>query len=214
MKVILLGAPASGKGTLTGFIKKEFNAAHISTGDILRDNIARSTELGMKAKEFMDAGKLVPDELIIDIAKDRLSKDDCKESFILDGFPRTIPQAESLEKCLDELGFKLDGVINLNVPEEVLTSRITGRRVCPNCGASFHIETMKPKKEGICDECGTELIHRKDDNAEVFGKRLDEYNKLTAPLVEFYKEKGILKDIPFIEKAEDIFNEVKKELGM
>lgn len=214
MKVILLGAPASGKGTLTGFIKKEFNAAHISTGDILRDNIARGTELGMKAKEFMDAGSLVPDELIIDIAKDRLSKEDCKESFILDGFPRTIPQAESLEGCLEELGFKLDGVINLNVPEEVLVKRITGRRVCPECGASYHIETMKPQKEGICDDCGHELIQRKDDNAEVFGKRLEEYNKLTAPLVEFYKQKGILKDIPYIEKAEDIVNEVKKELGM
>lgn len=214
MKVILLGAPASGKGTLTGFIKKEFNAAHISTGDILRDNIARGTELGMKAKEFMDAGSLVPDELIIDIAKDRLSQEDCKESFILDGFPRTIPQAESLEGCLEELGYKLDGVINLNVPEEVLVKRITGRRVCPECGASYHIETMKPQKEGICDDCGHELIQRKDDNAEVFGKRLEEYNKLTAPLVEFYKEKGTLKDIPYIEKAEDIFNEVKKELGM
>lgn len=213
MKIILLGAPASGKGTLTGNIKKEFSAAHISTGDILRDNIARNTELGMKAKEYMDGGKLVPDELIIDLAKDRLKQDDCKENFILDGFPRTINQADALASMLDELGIKLDGVININVPEDILVSRITGRRVCPKCGASYHIETMKSKVEGICDECGSELIHRADDNAEVFGKRLSEYNQMTAPLIDYYKERDLLVDMPYIADANELFIEVKKALG-
>lgn len=213
MKVILLGAPASGKGTLTGLIKSECGAAHISTGDILRDNIARSTDLGKAAKEYIDAGKLVPDELIIGIAKERLAQDDCKESFVLDGFPRTIPQAEALDVMLEELGIKLDGVVNLNVPEDILYERITGRRVCPNCGATYHIKTMKPKVDGICDECGNELIQRKDDNAEVFKKRLDEYDALTKPLASYYKEKGMLYDLPYMENAKDLFEEVKKVLG-
>ncbi|MCQ2978853.1 MAG: adenylate kinase [Clostridia bacterium] len=213
MKIILLGAPASGKGTLTGNIKKEFSAAHISTGDMLRDNISRGTELGMKAKEYMDGGKLVPDELIIGLAKDRLMQDDCKENFILDGFPRTINQADALALMLDELGISLDGVININVPRDVLVSRITGRRVCPKCGASYHIETMKSKVEGICDECGSNLIHRDDDNEEVFGKRLNEYNEMTAPLIDYYKERNLLIDMPYIADANELFIEVKKALG-
>lgn len=213
MKIILLGAPASGKGTLTGNIKKEFSAAHISTGDMLRDNISRGTELGMKAKEYMDGGKLVPDELIIGLAKDRLMQDDCKENFILDGFPRTINQADALASMLDELGISLDGVININVPRDVLVSRITGRRVCPKCGASYHIETMKSKVEGICDECGSNLIHRDDDNEEVFGKRLNEYNEMTAPLIDYYKERNLLIDMPYIADANELFIEVKKALG-
>lgn len=213
MKVILLGAPASGKGTLTGNIKKEFSAAHISTGDILRDNIARGSELGMKAKGYMESGALVPDDLIIDLAKDRLSMPDCKDSFVLDGFPRTIAQAEALDTMLSDLGINLDGVININVPEDILVSRITGRRVCPKCGASYHIETMKSKVEGICDECGSELIQRKDDNAETFSKRLEEYKNMTAPLIGYYKEKNLLFDMPYIADAQELFNEVKKVLG-
>jgi len=209
MNIMLFGAPGAGKGTQAKFLIEEFGIPQISTGDILRGAISEGTEMGLEAKKFMDEGKLVPDSTMIGIIRDRLAKDDCKKGFILDGFPRTLAQAEALEVLLTEMNIALDKVISLNVPDELIVDRITGRRVCPDCGGSFHIEFNPSKVEGVCDFCGGKLILRKDDNAETVGKRLEAYHAQTRPLFDFYTTKGILVDIDGTkdvkEVAEDVF---------
>ncbi|HEY8499234.1 MAG TPA: adenylate kinase [Clostridia bacterium] len=215
MRIVLLGAPGAGKGTQAGVLSKKLDIPHISTGDIFRANVQNGTELGLKAKEYMDSGKLVPDDLTISIVKDRLLKSDCQRGFILDGFPRTIPQAENLDNELNSLGIKLDAAINLEVPDEVIVRRMKNRRVCGECGKPYNILTLKPKREGICDVCGGHLLIRDDDREETVRERLRVYYKNTEPLIEYYDSKGILynfdgtKDIEvttgeIIEKLEQI----------
>ncbi len=191
LNIILMGPPGAGKGTQATRIIDAFHLPHISTGDIFRENIAKGTELGLKAKAVIERGDLVPDELTIDLVASRLAQDDCRNGYLLDGFPRTIPQAEALEVLGPKIGRAVNLVIDITVPDEVLMQRIAGRRVCPKCGASYNIHSMKPQKEGICDRCGAELIQRKDDNPESFQIRLDNYYAQTAPLVDFYKAKGL-----------------------
>ncbi len=207
MKLILLGAPGAGKGTQAKWIREEYGIPHISTGDILRKNVAEGTELGKEAKKYMDEGKLVPDELIIGMVKERLAQEDCKKGFILDGFPRTIRQAEELEKITD-----IDAVLNIHVPFDKLIERITGRRSCPKCGAVYHIKYNPPKKEGICDVCGTPLIQRDDDKEETVKNRLKTYEEQTAPLIEYYEKKGKLITVEGQEKVEDTIALVREAL--
>lgn len=191
LNIILMGPPGAGKGTQATRIIDEFHIPHISTGDIFRENISKGTELGLKAKAIIERGDLVPDDLTIDLVRSRLSQDDCKAGYLLDGFPRTIAQAEALKAMGPEIGRPVTLVVDITVPDEILMQRIAGRRVCPKCGASYNIHSMKPAKEGICDRCGAELIQRKDDNPESFQIRLDNYYAQTAPLVDFYKAEGI-----------------------
>ena len=190
LNIILMGPPGAGKGTQATRIIDAFGLPHISTGDIFRENISKGTELGLKAKAIIERGDLVPDDLTIDLVKSRLSQDDCAKGYLLDGFPRTIAQAEALREMGPKIGRAVNLVIDITVPDEVLMERIAGRRVCPKCGASYNVNSMKPAKEGICDRCGAELIQRKDDNPESFKIRLDNYYAQTAPLVEFYKAEG------------------------
>lgn len=213
MNIMLFGAPGAGKGTQAKFLIEKYGIPQISTGDILRAAIKEGTAMGIEAKKFMDDGKLVPDSTIIGIIKDRLSEDDCKKGFILDGFPRTLAQAEALEVLMKEMNIKLDKVISLNVPDELILGRIVGRKVCPVCGASFHVEFNPPKVEGKCDLCGADLITRKDDNAETVTKRLTEYHSQTAPLFDFYQSRGVLVDIDGTKKMEDITKEIFDILG-
>ena len=213
MNIMLFGAPGAGKGTQAKFLIEKYGIPQISTGDILRAAIKEGTAMGLEAKKFMDDGKLVPDSTIIGIIKDRLSEDDCKKGFILDGFPRTLAQAEALEVLMKEMNLKLDKVISLNVPDELILGRIVGRKVCPVCGASFHVEFNPPKVEGKCDLCGADLITRKDDNAETVTKRLTEYHSQTAPLFDFYQSRGVLVDIDGTKKMEDITKEIFDILG-
>lgn len=213
MNLMLFGAPGAGKGTQAKYLIEKYGIPQISTGDMLRAAIAAKTAMGMEAKGYMDAGKLVPDSTIIGIIKDRLAEDDCREGFILDGFPRTLTQAEALESLMKEMGISLDKVISLNVPDELIVGRITGRRVCPKCGASFHIEFNPSKVEDICDYCGAELIIRKDDNAETVKSRLESYHMQTAPLIAYYKDMGVMieldgtKDVSEVTK--DMFDLLK-----
>ncbi len=207
MKLILLGAPGAGKGTQAKWISKEYGLPHISTGDILRHNVKEGTELGKEAKKYMDAGGLVPDELIIKMMKERLAQEDCKGGFILDGFPRTINQAEELEKITD-----IDAVLNIHVPFEKLIERITGRRSCPKCGAVYHIKYNPPKKDNTCDVCGSTLIQRDDDKEETVKKRLETYEKQTAPLIDYYERKGKLITVEGQEEIEDTRRFVKEAL--
>ena len=213
MNIMLFGAPGAGKGTQAKFLIEKYGIPQISTGDILRAAIKEGTAMGFEAKRFMDEGKLVPDSTIIGIIKDRLSQEDCKKGFILDGFPRTIAQAEALEVLMKEMGITLDKVISLNVPDELIVGRVTGRKVCPACGASFHVEFNPPKVEGKCDLCGADLITRKDDNAETVTKRLGEYHSQTAPLFDFYQERGVLVDIDGTKSVEAITKEIFDILG-
>jgi adenylate kinase len=192
MNLMLFGAPGAGKGTQAKFLIEKYGIPQISTGDILRAAIADETTMGMEAKRFMDEGKLVPDSTIIGIIKDRLAEDDCKNGFILDGFPRTLPQAEALSDLMKEMNISLDKVISLNVPDELIVGRITGRRVCSKCGASFHVEFNPSKKEDVCDYCEGELMIRKDDNAETVKSRLGAYHEQTAPLIAFYTNMGVM----------------------
>lgn len=214
MRLILLGAPGAGKGTQAVNLSKELCIPHISTGDIFRANIREGTALGLKAKSYIDAGDLVPDELTVSIVKDRLTKDDCRNGFLLDGFPRTIPQAESLDEALESLNTRLDAVINLDVTDSVIVERMAGRRVCRNCSQSFHIVSNPPKQEGICDACGGSLIIRDDDKAETVLERLKTYNEKTKPLTDYYENKGLLlnfdgtKDI--LETTNAILEKLKK----
>lgn len=208
MNIMLFGAPGAGKGTQAKFLIEKYGTPQISTGDILRAAIKEGTPMGMEAKKYMDEGKLVPDSTIIGIIKDRLSQEDCKKGFILDGFPRTLAQAEALEALMQEMGIKLDKVISLNVPDELIVGRVTGRKVCPVCGASFHVEFNPPKVEGKCDYCGSDLITRKDDNAETVTKRLAEYHSQTAPLFDFYKSRNLLVDIDGTKEVKAITEEI------
>ncbi|NLX76952.1 MAG: adenylate kinase [Clostridiaceae bacterium] len=213
MRLILLGAPGAGKGTQAVNLSKRLNIPHISTGDIFRAN--EGTELGRKVKQIIDQGMLVPDDLTVSIVKDRLKKDDCKNGFLLDGFPRTIPQAVQLDEVLREMGAELDAVINLNVPDEVIVRRMAGRRVCKGCGMSYHIVSNPPKSEGLCDVCGEELKIRDDDKEQTVLERLKAYYEKTEPLVEYYEKKGLLlhfdgtKDIT--ETTEEIMDKLLKE---
>ena len=191
LNIILMGPPGAGKGTQAVRIIDEFHLPHISTGDIFRENISKGTELGFKAKAIIERGDLVPDDLTIDLVKSRLSQEDCANGYLLDGFPRTIAQAEALKKMGPEIGRAVNLVVDITVPDEVLVQRIAGRRVCPKCGASYNVVSMKPAVEGVCDRCGSALIQRKDDNPESFKIRLDNYYAQTAPLVDFYKAEGL-----------------------
>lgn len=213
MNIMLFGAPGAGKGTQAKFIIEKYGIPQISTGDILRAAIKEGTAMGLEAKKYMDEGKLVPDSTIIGIIKDRLSMEDCKKGFILDGFPRTLAQAEALEVLMKEMGIKLDKVISLNVPDELIVGRVTGRRVCKDCGGSFHTEFNPPKKDGVCDFCGGELIQRKDDTAETVTKRLQEYHAQTAPLFDFYMERGVLVDLDGTKDINEITQEIFNILG-
>ena len=205
IRTILLGPPGAGKGTQAARIIEKYQIPHISTGDIFRENIKNGTELGKKAKAYMDRGELVPDELVIDLATDRLLRDDCKAGFILDGFPRTVHQAEALDAFLKAHDSKIDVVLNLEVAEDELMKRLTGRRVCKSCGASFHVVSMPPKQEGICDVCGGELIQRADDNEETAKNRIAVYNEQTSPLIDYYRAAGNIADIVGTGRPEDTF---------
>jgi adenylate kinase len=195
MNLMVFGAPGAGKGTQAKFLIEKYDIPQISTGDILRAAIADKTDMGMEAKNFMDAGKLVPDSTIIGIIKDRLAQDDCKKGFILDGFPRTLGQAEALSELMANMNISLDKVISLNVPDELIVGRITGRRVCSSCGASFHVDFNPSKVEDVCDYCESELIIRKDDNAETVKSRLGAYHDQTAPLISFYTDMGVMVEL-------------------
>lgn len=195
MNLMLFGAPGAGKGTQAKFLIEKYDIPQISTGDILRVAIADQTAMGLEAKKYMDEGKLVPDSTIIGIIKDRLAEDDCKKGFILDGFPRTLAQAEALEALMQDMGISLDKVISLNVPDELIVGRITGRRVCQKCGASFHVEFNPSKVADVCDYCGGELITRKDDTAETVVNRLEAYHAQTAPLIAFYTNLGVMAEL-------------------
>lgn len=192
MKIIMLGAPGAGKGSHASKISTKFGIPHISTGDILRENIKAGTELGKRAKGYMDAGALVPDELVCDLVVDRVHQDDAVKGYVLDGFPRTIPQAESLTNALAESGEKMDYAIEIHLADQKIIDRMGGRRVCVGCGATYHVVNVPPKKDGVCDSCGKELILREDDDPETVKKRLEIYHEQTAPLIEYYKNAGIL----------------------
>ena len=213
MKIIMLGAPGAGKGTQAKMIAEKYGIPHISTGDIFRYNIKNGTELGKEAKKYMDQGLLVPDELTVKILLDRVAQDDCKNGYVLDGFPRTIPQAEVLEEALTKLGDRIDYAINVEVPDENIVKRMGGRRACVNCGATYHIVNIPPKKEGICDNCGSELILRDDDKPETVKNRLSVYHKQTQPLIDFYNGKGVLRTVDGTVDMKDVFNAIVAILG-
>ncbi|MDO4772388.1 MAG: adenylate kinase [Bacillota bacterium] len=208
MRIVLLGAPGAGKGTQAARINKKFGVAHISTGDILRANVKDETPLGLEAKGYMDRGELVPDELVIKLVEDRLGKDDLKSGFMLDGFPRTVEQAERLDAILDNLAYKIDAVINIDVDKGLLVDRISGRRVCKDCKEGYHIQNQKPKQDGVCDVCGGELIQRKDDTKETVENRIQVYESQTAPLIDYYGKKGIRKDIDGSKEFDEVFQQI------
>ena len=212
MKIILMGGPGAGKGTQASLFVERFHIPHISTGDMFRAAIKNGTELGLKAKSFMDAGGLVPDEVTIGIVAERLALPDCAAGFLLDGFPRTLAQGNALDQILDRLGMKLDGVINLEVDEEVLIPRLTGRRVCRKCGASYHMIFNPPKQEGVCGQCGGELYQRSDDTIETAKNRLNVYNQQTEPLISFYQEQGLLKRINGDQPIDQVLSDILKAL--
>ena len=213
MKIIMLGAPGAGKGTQAKQIAAKYSIPHISTGDIFRANIKNGTELGKKAKEYMDQGLLVPDELTCDLVMDRIAQDDAKNGFVLDGFPRTIPQAEALDAALTKIGQSMDYAIDVDVPDENIINRMSGRRACLNCGATYHIVSIPPKKEGVCDTCGNELVLREDDKPETVKKRLDVYHDQTQPLIDYYSGKGILKSVDGTQPMEKVFEDIVSILG-
>lgn len=212
MKIIMLGAPGAGKGTQAEMIADKYNIPHISTGDIFRANIKNGTELGKKAKGYMDAGQLVPDELTVALVLDRIAQPDCEKGYILDGFPRTIPQAEALTKSLSEKGDKIEYAIDVEVPDDNIIKRMSGRRACPKCGATYHIVYNAPKKEGICDNCGTELIIRNDDKPETVLNRLSVYHTSTQPLIDFYKGQGVLHEVDGTKEMKAVFADIAKIL--
>ncbi len=213
MKIIMLGAPGAGKGTQAKLIAEKYGIPHVSTGDIFRANIKDGTQLGREAKEYMDQGLLVPDELTVKILLDRVAKEDCKDGYVLDGFPRTIPQAKVLDAALCEIGDQVDFAVNVDVPDENIIRRMGGRRACFACGATYHTEYIPPKSEGICDVCGKELVLRDDDKPETVKNRLDVYHKQTQPLIDFYQEKGILKSVDGTVPMDDVFAAITAILG-
>lgn len=208
MKIIMLGAPGAGKGTQAKMIAEKYQIPHISTGDIFRANIKNGTELGMEAKKYMDQGLLVPDELTVKILLDRVAKEDCKNGYVLDGFPRTIPQAEVLDKALSEREEEIDFAVDVDVPDENIVKRMSGRRACLSCGATYHIEHIPSKKEGICDACGQELVLREDDKPETVTNRLKVYHEQTQPLIDFYTKKGILKTVDGTAAMKEVFEAI------
>lgn len=208
MKIIMLGAPGAGKGTQAKMLADKYKIPHVSTGDIFRANIKNGTELGTKAKVYMDQGMLVPDELTCDLVVDRIKQDDCKDGYILDGFPRTIPQAECLDKALDALNDKIDFAVNVEVPDENIIRRISGRRACLSCGRTYHIVYNPPKEEGICDECKKELVLRDDDKPETVEKRLKVYHEQTQPLIDYYRNKGVLAEVDGTRDMQEVFTAI------
>ena len=213
LRTILLGPPGAGKGTQAAKIVEKYGVPHISTGDIFRENIKKGTELGKKAQEYMNRGELVPDDLVIEIATTRLLEDDCKNGFLLDGFPRTVYQAEKLDEFLQSHDSKIDNVIDIAVGKDELIERLTGRRVCKSCGASFHVVNIPPKQEGICDYCGGELIQRADDNLETVTNRIDVYEAQTMPLIDYYEKAGNLVHIDGSTGLENVFADIVSALG-
>ena len=210
--IMFIAPPAAGKGTQAEMIAEKYGIPHISTGDIFRANIKNGTELGKKAKAYMDAGNLVPDELTVDLVIDRVAQPDCEKGYILDGFPRTIPQAEVFTKQLEKNGEKIDFAIDVEVPDENIINRMGGRRACPNCGATYHIKYIPPKKEGVCDACGTELVLRNDDKPETVKNRLNVYHEATQPLIDFYKAQGVLREVDGTKDMKDVFADIVKIL--
>ena len=213
MKIIMLGAPGAGKGTQADKICAKYNIPHISTGDIFRANIKNNTDLGQKAKSYMDKGELVPDELVVDLVVDRIKADDCTNGYVLDGFPRTIPQAEALDAALAAINDKVDYAINVEVPDENIINRMSGRRACVACGATYHIVHIPTKVEGVCDKCGAELILRDDDKPETVKNRLNVYHEQTQPLIDYYTAKNVLHEVDGTKAMEDVFSSIVSILG-
>jgi len=212
MNLLIIGAPGAGKGTMSDLLINTYHLVHVSTGDMLRAAVKAGTPVGLKAQEYMNKGALVPDEVIHDIIVERLSQDDIKAGFLFDGYPRTIAQAQDLDLILKEIGLKIDAVINLNIEDDELIKRITGRRLCPTCGEIFNIYYKAPAKEGVCDKCGVELITRKDDNLESLTVRLQEYHKNTQPVIEYYEEFGIVRHIDASMSMDEVYNAIKQVL--
>ena len=213
MKIIMLGAPGAGKGTQAKKIAEKYGIPHISTGDIFRANIKGGTELGLKAKTFMDQGKLVPDEITIGMLMDRIKADDCVKGYVLDGFPRTIPQAESLTAALAARGEAIDYAIDVDVPDENIINRMSGRRACLSCGATYHVQFNPPKKEGVCDTCGNALVLRDDDKPETVKNRLSVYHEQTQPLIDYYQKAGVLKEVDGTQDLNKVFADIVEILG-
>lgn len=213
MKIIMLGAPGAGKGTQAKKIAEKYGIPHISTGDIFRANIKNGTELGKKAKTYMDKGELVPDELVVDLVVDRVAQDDARGGYVLDGFPRTIPQAEALDAALAKIGEKMDYAINVEVPDENIINRMSGRRACVSCGGTYHIKYNPTKTEGICDACGGQLILRDDDQPETVKNRLSVYHEQTQPLIDYYAKQGIMREVDGTQDMEDVFHAIIAILG-
>jgi adenylate kinase len=213
MNILIMGPAGAGKGTMSELILKEYDIPHISTGDMLRENVRNNTELGKEAKSYMEAGKLVPDDVINAMVEKRLQEPDCQKGYLLDGFPRTLVQAQAFSAIADKIGKPVESVIALEVDFEILKERITGRRVCPKCGAIYHIKNHPSKEEGICDVCGAELVQRKDDTVEQLTVRMDEYYKNTQPVIDFYEGKGVVKHINAAQKPDVVFGEIKEALA-
>ena len=213
MRAVLLGPPGAGKGTQAVKLVEKYNVPQISTGDIFRQNIKEGTELGKKVQEYTNSGRLVPDELVVELVEDRLQQEDCKNGYLLDGFPRTIYQAEQLDKFLEESGQKLDAVINFEVSQDVLISRLTGRRICKKCGASYHVKNIPPTVEGVCDICGGELEQRKDDTEETALKRFAVYEESTAPLIKYYEETGAIENFDASQDPDVLFEKITEKFG-
>ncbi|SFN02372.1 adenylate kinase [Thermodesulforhabdus norvegica] len=213
MNIILLGPPGAGKGTQAKRMMERYGIPQISTGDMLRAAVAAGTQLGLEAKKYMDAGQLVPDEVVVGLVKERIQQEDCKKGFMLDGFPRNVSQAETLDKMLSELGQQIDHVVCIEVPDEELVKRLTGRRTCRQCGAGFHVVFDPPKKEGVCDKCGGELYQRDDDNVETVTSRLKVYKDQTEPLINYYEKQGKLRRIDGLGAIDEIFQRIVSVLG-